>query len=437
MSTKHDGGYLFEQGPTTVPADSPTFRRLTSKMGLLDRLVLSSPSASLRLIYAHGRLHPVPMKPLEFLTSRLLSTQAKVRLLSEPLRTMRTIGPLDPEPSLKEFLVDRLGSEAATVLGGAFIRGVYAAELKELGARSALPRVFHLANDNGGILRGLLKARKDAKRSPNEPLPGVAAPRGSLASFPQGLSELPFALAKQLGQRIHLGKAATGIEHNHKGWTVTVEGGTHFQARAIVLATGPTDAHALLSLIIPDHASIHQLKNVQTANITVVQLGLCEAALPPAFGFLVPPGAQPAKCAPRLLGALFPSNIFGGRAPSGGAVVNAIYHTQTLAGLNINDAIQFALEDLRRGLGREPGKLSTAHLRHWKGVIPRYSVGHDKEMADLHGTLRQTLPNLVMAGTWHGGVSVEDRLKAGIEAAAQASFMVGSPQGIYPEEADA
>ena len=426
MTTQQEGGFLFEQGPNTIPASAPCFRRLTQEAGLLDRLTVSNPAASLRLVYRNGRLHPLPTGPLEFARSKLLSVGGKLRLMSEPFRPMSKVGLFDAEPSLQEFLVDRLGQEAAQVLGGAFVRGVYAAELDELGARSAFPRVFNLANDAGGIVRGVLKARKAAKNQPGTPLPGPSLPPGSLLSFPRGLGELPLVLARGLGQRLLLGRGATEIERGAGGWVVTVDDGARFRAESIVLATGPRDAHALLAMATPDRTDVRQLLDLPTANISVVHLGLSQANLPPAFGFLVPPDAEPVDSAPRLLGALFPSNIFKGHAPAGGAVVSAIYHSASLAGLDSKASVQLALEDLRRGLGYQPGTLETARIRHWKGVIPRYGVGHDRKMADLHSTVRRALPKFVMAGTWHGGVSVEDRFKTGIAAAEETSALLDS-----------
>jgi protoporphyrinogen oxidase len=118
-------------------------------------------------------------------------------------------------------------------------------------------------------------------------------------------------------------------------------------------------------------------------------------------------------------------------------VVSAIYHSHSLAGLDTKAAVELTLEDLKRGLGHSPGDLKTARIHHWRGVIPRYGVNHDRMIAKLHDTVRRALPKLVMAGTWTGGVSVEDRLNTGVEAAGEVHAMVDGVNKGSLKEADA
>jgi oxygen-dependent protoporphyrinogen oxidase len=432
MRSAKVGPYLFEAGPNTIPASAATFRRLAGEAGIADRMQVSRKEASLRLIHRNGQLHPVPMRPADLLRTKLLSWPAKLRLASEPLRHMRRVASHDPEPTLAEFMRERLGPEAATTLGGAFVRGVYAAELEELGARSAFPRVFHLANDGGGIVRGMLQARRQRDATPEAAghrLPGPATQRGDLLSFPSGLGELSLALARGLTGSLLLGRGVVELERGPQGWRVSLEDGADLQARVVVLTTSPADAHGLLALATPERVDLDPLFNLPTGDLTVVHLGLSQPRIPPAFGFLVPPDQRPEDGAPRLLGALFPSNIFSGRAPGGHATVSAIYRT----GPEVSDAaraLETAREDLRRGLGHEGGTVEAHRIDTWRAVIPRYGVGHVERMETLHTALRRALPGLVPAGTWTGGVSVEDRLKTGLAAASQARQLLGKPQEV-------
>lgn len=452
MRSAKVGPYLFEAGPNTIPASAVTFRQLASEAGIADRMQVSRKEASLRLIHRDGRLHPVPMRPADLLRTKLLSWPAKLRLASEPLRRMRRVAPHEPEPTLAAFMRDRLGPEAATTLGGAFVRGVYAAELEELGARSAFPRVFHLANDGGGLVRGMLRARRQretategagntapkgagagteetAPQTPGRTPPGPATQRGDLLSFPNGLGELALALARGLTGSLLLGRGVVELERGPQGWRVSLEDGADLQARVVVLTTSPADAHGLLALATPERVDLDPLFQLPTGDLTVVHLGLSQPRIPPAFGFLVPPDQRPENGAPRLLGALFPSNIFSGRAPGGHATVSAIYRTGPEVA-DAGQALETAREDLRRGLGHEAGTVEAHRIDTWRAVIPRYGVGHVERMEALHTALRRALPGLVPAGTWTGGVSVEDRLKTGLAAASQARQLLRKPQEV-------
>lgn len=424
------GPYLFEAGPNTIPASATTFRTLAHEAGIAERFQVSRKEASLRLVYRGGTLHPVPMSPGDLVKTRLLSWPAKLRLLSEPLRRMRPIASHEQEPTLEAFMRDRLGREAATTLGGAFVRGVYAAELSELGARSAFPRVFHLANDAGGLVRGMLRARKQREATPQEAAPGPPTQRGDLLSFPGGLGELPLAMARGLTGSLLLGRGVVELERGPAGWRVSLEDGADLQARVVVLTTSPRDAHGLLALATPERVDLDPLLSLPTGDLTVVHLGLAQARVPPAFGFLVPPDQRPEDGAPRLLGALFPSNIFSGRAPAGHATVSAIYRTTPELEAGEGAALRTALDDLERGLGHAPGRVEAHRVDTWRAVIPRYGVGHVERMDALHTALRRAMPGLVPAGTWTGGVAIEDRFKTGLAAANEARRLLTAPREV-------
>lgn len=427
MRSKRSGAYLFERGPNTIPASATTFRRLADEAGIADRLQVSRREAGLRLVYKDGRVLPVPMKPADLLQTPLLSWRAKARLLSEPLRRMRRVAAHEEEPTLAHFLTHRLGKEAATTLGGAFVRGVHAAELEELGARSAFPRVFHLANDGGGLVRGMLKARRSREETPTA-APGPPTQRGDLLSFPEGLGELSYALARGLMGSLLLGRGVVELERGPRGWRVSLEDGADLQAQVVVLATSPQDAYGLLAVTAPDRLDLEPLRQLRTTDLSVVHLGLSQPKVPPAFGFLVPPDQTPADGAPRLLGALFPSNIFHGRAPRGHATVAAIYRTESLPEGD-QEVIGTTMDDLQRGLGVTAGVVEASRIDRWRGVIPRYGVGHAERMDVLNQGLRRALHGLVPAGTWSGGVAIEARLEAGLAAADEAQGQLAGGGG--------
>jgi oxygen-dependent protoporphyrinogen oxidase len=395
-------GYRFEMGPHTLQASSESFRRLCGDVGLGDRLVASRPEGRERYLWHAGRLCALPTSLPAMIGTPLLSFGAKLRIATEIFR--RYHPPADgSEPDMQSFLVERLGREAALRLGGAFVRGVYAAELNELGAASAFPRMYNAALEHGGLVRGLVFKRKPA----GEPLPGPKASRFDLLSFPRGLQELVDALARELGPRLHHSEAALELERTGELWRVRTGKGVH-EARELVLALPVLPALELLRGI---GFEGREFAGVRHAHVVLVHAGYARAGLPSfprGFGFLVPPPEAGSGPGPRALGMIFASNLFEGRAPEGCVSVAGFYRGEELEALDEAARIAQAGRDLALALGfPEAPRPQVGATRSWKNVIPRYSTGHRARVRKLCATLAQSAPGLHLAGPWVDGVSVE------------------------------
>jgi len=407
VGTIERDGWRFESGPNTIPATAATFRRLVGELGLAGRLIVSSPAAKRRYLFHRGRLRALPAGPGGLLATPLLSPAAKLHAASEPLR--RFAPPAGDEPTLEAFLAERFGRAVARTLGGAFVRGVYGAEVEELGAASAFPRLWKLAVEHGGVLRGL---KAGARSRVAEPLPGPVTGRGDLVSFPGGLVELVDALAAALGPRLVLACGARALERAGDAWRVELERGEPIVARSVVLTIpAPATVELLSPLAASAGVDLAPLARLAHADLGVIHLGLVDADLPQGFGFLVPPD----EAGPRALGVLFPSRIFAGRAPAGGSTVTAIVRASELGGADDAGALELAHADLRRAVGeRAAGRVAVGHVTRWRGVIPRYGVGHRERMQRLAGEVERSWPGLVLAGAYRDGVSVEDCLARGL-----------------------
>jgi len=405
-------GYRFETGPNTIAASSEHFRRLCADLGIAERLIASRPEAKLRYLYHRGRLRRLPAGAGGFCITPLLSAGAKLRILAEPFRRHSRVADEEEEPTLEAFLTDRVGREATRTLAGAFVRGVYAAEIGQLGARSAFPRVWRLANEHGGLVRGRFaqwRTRPRARR-----LPGPRTIGADLLSFPTGLHELTDALATRLGRRVRMRAPVRGLERTATGWSAALDGGERVAAEAVVLAVPAPAAYRLLA---PHGDFAHGLREIEHAAVTVVHLGLRitrDRTLPPGFGFLVPPDADPVHDVPEVLGTLFTSNLFPGRAPDGGATVTSIFRTGDVEGLDRKGLLDRAGRDLALALGcPEPAEVVTMAIRRWKDVIPRYGVGYGDRIREVEAGLAARLPGITLAGSYLRGVSVEECIGRG------------------------
>jgi len=408
QSERHEG-FLFEHGPNTVPGTARAFRALTERAGLASRLVTSRADANVRFLFHRGRLSALPTSPLGLVRTPLLSLGGKLALLRGLFRK-RTLPAGPDEPSFEQLLRPRIGAEATTRLAGAFVRGVYAAEIGELGARSAFPRLWNALREAGslfGAVKQMGRVHREASDAP--------ARRGELISFPNGLHELIDALGEQLGERLVCGEAATRIERTRTGWVVHGETGSRRVARRIVLAVPAAPTVELLEEHV-GRATLADLRALGHASVAIVHLALDgedAAAVPAGFGFLVPPDAPQNDSTPELLGVLFGSHIFEGRAPAGSAAVTCIFRADQVAGVATDDLGARALRDLSRALGITLGEARFVRSCRWNDVIPRYGPGHDVRMQALRSAIESQCSGIHLAGNYDGGAAVDDCVARG------------------------
>jgi oxygen-dependent protoporphyrinogen oxidase len=133
------------------------------------------------------------------------------------------------------------------------------------------------------------------------------------------------------------------------------------------------------------------------------------------FGFLVP---RPEGVG--LLGGLFSSTLFAGRAPAGRALLTAFMGGATDPGaVSLDDAAltRRVLGDLARALDIA-GEPEAVRLTRWPRAIPQYTLGHLDRMARLDALLAP-LQGLHLGASWRGGISVADCVKSAESLAAR------------------
>src|ERR1017187_8456741 len=193
----HQDGFLFERGPQSFTI-TPPLDELIDAVGLSGELLRAAPRMP-RYIYVGGKLVAAPMSPFSLLTTSLLDARTKWNLLTESLR--RTHPPSEDE-SIAAFVRRKFGNSLLDNFAGPFVSGVYAGDPEKLALRSAFPQLYEAEFAHGSIIRGMLRERRKA-----------SAPH-TLATFKSGNQMLPDALAKHLGNALHLGIAATSIATN-------------------------------------------------------------------------------------------------------------------------------------------------------------------------------------------------------------------------------
>ena len=177
-------------------------------------------------------------------------------------------------------------------------------------------------------------------------------------------------------------------------------------ARAMVIATPAPAAAALVAPLDADAARL--LASIVHAPVAIVASAYRREDVAHAldgFGMLVPSREHR-----RILGTLFSSTLFDGRAPHGHALLT------TFAGGRRNpDMVAQDDDTLSRIVDQELATLLGARRPLWNEIvrrthaIPQYELGHHDRVQHIQRACARR-PGLFFCGSWMEGVSIGDRI---------------------------
>lgn len=404
IRTRRDGPWLAEDGPNTVRL-TPEIDALIDELGLRPQLVTANTEAARRFIVKNGRLSALPTRPQALLWNTTFGWRDKWRLVREPARPFLPPG---EDISIADLLRPRIGQRWLDYAVNPFLGGVFTGRPEELSAQYALPKLWAGLHTHGAVLKWA-KAEAAARRARQEGPP-------TLFSFQDGQAVLPTALAERLGNRLRLNHRLTHLHRHEHGWTLRFQDGTTSLADRVVLAL---PAPALLSLVLPDPlpAGLAPLRQLVHPPVSLLHVGFDRLHVAHAlngFGFLVPEVEKR-----QILGALFVSSIFQGRAPEGHVLLTVFFggaRQPDLADLPADRQLLLAQSELRALIGLQGAPKWVARTR-WGTGIPQYKVGHGAVVAAVQAT-EALAPTLHLAGHYTGGIGVPDRIAAAEQVAA-------------------
>jgi oxygen-dependent protoporphyrinogen oxidase len=403
IETHRRNGFLIDCGPNSALDTTPLLGALFEAVGIADTRRFANEEAKNRYIVRNGQLQELPMTPLAFLKTRLFSRSAKWRLLREPF-----IPPADPDrdETVAEFVERRLGREILDYAINPFVSGVYAGSPESLSVRAAFPRLHRLEQRYGSLIRGAIEGRRERKR---QAAAGEASKQSArLFSFDDGMQAIVDALSAEQGGSVHTSVDVVSVRKSGAGYEVdasTKNGDRTFSSRAVVFAV---PAYALAGLPVEFEFPLRSaLASIQYPPVSMVFFGytVCPTDVPlDGFGFLVPERERRG-----ILGTIWSSTLFPGRAPEGGAAFTTFVggsrspEQALLPERDLTASVQADLRELLR-VHREP---DTAYVRLWEQAIPQYNVGHMDVMRELEAFETRNA-GCYITGNFRGGVSVGD-----------------------------
>jgi len=420
IATVQRNGFVFEAGPQ-CPRFPASVWALVKELNLEKEFVYGDPKAK-RYILKQGLLHPAPFSPAGLITTQLVDSRSKLRILGE---VFGNTCPPDHEESLAEFVRRKFGSEVLEYLVDPVISTVFLGDSREMGMESAFPALVEWERSRGSLVRGAIRGRWSKRRLESES--SASAPDHaktnraslrvtdalpSLGSFGSGMGTLPLKLSEALSESMKYGVEANSVELVHgendtskSGWRIQLSDGEEVAAESLVLAVPAYVAARLLEKSAPQLGAL--LGKITYAPMCSVSCAYERAQVShtlDGFGFMAP-----RREGLHTICTFWNSSLFGGRAPEGKVLMTSFARRDSNEALAASSdeecACTIHAENARiLGIRGEPVEKM---VWRYPRALPQYNVGHAKRVAEIR-RLEETLPNLGLVGNYLAGRSIGD-----------------------------
>ena len=408
IHTFHEDGFTFESGPNTGIIAHPEVAELFSLLKPFGcSLVTARAEAKQRWIWKNGCFHTLPVGLKNSIRTTLFTWKDKLRILREPFRPKGT----DPNESISDLVRRRLGVSYERYAVDPFISGVYAGDPERLVTRFALPKLYNLEHTYGSFIKGAIAKMRQPKSDRDR-----LATR-EVFSAEGGLQALIDALGNAIGHK-HMVTDARDVRvlPAEKGFAVTYHAADdtclRLHCQQVITTVGAYALPALLPFVAKEQ--MQHLVNLHYAPVVQVSVGFkdVDGIRQNAFGGLIP------SCEQRdILGILFPSSCFSGRAPEAGAVysvfLGGVRHPEVIHKSDA-DIIRIVLNELHQMLSFPVDKYpELIRIFRHPHAIPQYEQSSGNRF-DTIEQLQHQYPGLVIAGNLRNGIGMADRIKQGM-----------------------
>lgn len=414
VRTEQIDGVGVDVGAESVHLGAPHVAALVRHLGLADSAVGAAPGSS--LLMTRRGLVPLPAgvgptgptKLMPVLKSGILSVPGLVRAGLEPALARRKV---DGDVSVGAFLRARYGNRVTDQFVDPLLGNLHGGDIDQLSLHATAPQLRGPAS--AGTSLTFRKKPKTAPKAKSKGTPPPSAPP-MFASWPQGLSALPEALAANV--EVRTGQEVLGLERVGAGWRISTDDDS-FDADAIVMAI-PARAAAELLLGLDLSGAAEIVAQVPNASVATIVLGYpkgaakANEALSGANGILLP-----SVHVKTLKAATFLSRKWPHLAASEHYLVRASVGRYGVSLSNDDEElVRGASADLAAliGLSAQP---ALSHVVRWDNAMPQLTVGHLERIMRLRRQL-EGYPTLALAGGPIDGLGIGSVVKSGQAAAA-------------------
>lgn len=411
LCSEQVAGFLMEHGAHGIVGPAAPAEGLIGELGLDAERVDRGAGARRRYLVRGGRACGLSLQPHRFLLSSFFSVTGRLRMLLEPF-----VPAEHGDETVASFARRRFGGEFLDYVMDPLAAGLYAGDPEQLSMCAVFPQLKQLERRHGSVVLGALESRL--------PRVGQRAPRycraRTLFSLRGGLGSLPWAIAQRLAGRVLLGQRVASLRRAPAhGYRVLVRDGAArhtLTARSVVVALPAYAAAAILDPL--DPRASETLATLDHPPLAVVFLGYrADAIAHPLDGAgVLAPSAEKRN----VLGILFSSTLFPGRAPPGHVALTAFVggaraaHLVALAPAELEELAHHEVRELLGG-GAAP---VLARTRRWRHGLPQPGLDHARRLATI-AALEGGHPGLFLTGNYFSGVSTAACIAQALQNAAR------------------
>jgi oxygen-dependent protoporphyrinogen oxidase len=372
-------GLMVEHGANSLVM-TPAIEMLCESLGISEEIIPAMEQSNIRQILWDDQLHTLKASPLTLLTTKLISTGAKLRILKEPF-----IKSISPEgESVLDFFTRRFGKQVAQRMAGAIVSGIYAGNAADLEIAAVFPRFVELEKKYGSLLLGL-------KNSPS-------APR-KIVTFKNGVETLTHSLAQKLTSHLHFNCTIKSVKRKESLWEINLSEGKTITSKNI-LSTLP--AYALEKCLIDDQFPVRSI-NYNPMLTLQVRLDYQELKdKTQGFGFLASSYERD-----DFIGVMFNGNTFPTAINGNKTLINFFVRPDHCPQIEPQDIFEQLCVPLFRKWTGINGTLDLIHSRMWNQAIPQKTTGHSHWLALVKNWESQN-SNFKTLGNFINGVSLGD-----------------------------
>ncbi|MFZ5946685.1 MAG: protoporphyrinogen oxidase [Stygiobacter sp.] len=403
MQTIRKDGFQIDFGPNSGLETTPIIRQIVDDIGFANEMVYASDSANKRYILRNDTLHALPTSPPAFLSTKLFSTKAKLRLFAEPFIGKSADGYYQ---SMSDFVRRRLGQEFLDYAIDPFVSGVFAGDPNKLSVKSAFPKLYRLEEVYGGLIKGMIKGAKERKQRAEQ-----SKQNARMFSFINGMQSFAISIADTMKENILLNAVAQKVEKQNEKWEINYSQNGELKELVVDYIISTIPVYAAEKLFTPIDKEFQSHANeIYYPPVMVLYLGYKKSQVETpldGFGYLIP-----SKEKKNYLGAIWSSAIFPNRCDDDKAAFTLFVggaRSPHLFEMGNEKLVEIVIKEFHETM-KIIGDPILIEYKHWQKAIPQYNIGYI-EHENYFDKFERENKGIILSGNYRGGISVGDCIK--------------------------